>query len=195
MQDISLQRVPADFISMFMSALELCLELKDKKEQFMKLLKMIKENKYLSSRYDHIHLVGEERPKSPIKGSFKRALGQGASTLYEFKTKHCRITDCHLGSSSECGFILRRFDRSKVELSQDTRDYDRSSVHIHGDVRVENIFWYARWTGETSDGDRWKVTLPLKNWIWLKGVVRPENWELGEQCVDYNISDFLVANC
>ena len=153
----------------------------------MKLLEKIRKSEILTSAYEYIHLVGEEITQTNVAKSFKNALGLNSATSHVFKLKVPGAPDCN--KPTECGFIFR--GHSLLRYSD---EYVRAGVHLHDEVRGENILWYRVATGSMRDGTTVRLPVRWKQWWsdWLCECLSG-GWEKEELYVDYMVSDRLAA--
>ena len=165
----------------------------------MKLLTMIRNSEHLSSNYHTIQLVGENTAQSQVTSvvkSVKNVLGLRKPHKYVFRIKHPGnplTYDCT--RKGDCGFILTEgLVVGGHILSEDAKDYTKNQVHLHDLISSENMNWYRIMTGTTGAGEEVRVPVRWKQWWsdWLCECFSA-NWEKEEQCVDYVISDLLLA--
>ena len=191
------QKVSTSYIDLLISALDFSKN--DRKAQFMKLLTMIRNSEHLSSNYHTIQLVGENTAQSQgtsVVKSVKNVLGLRKPHKYVFRIKHPGnplTNDCT--RKVDCGFILTEgLVVGGHILSEEAKDYTKNQVHLHDLISSENMNWYRIMTGTTGAGEKVRVPVRWKQWWsdWLCECFSA-NWEKEEQCVDYVISDLLVA--
>ena len=204
-QSKDLKRVSIQYIDMLITALEFSTE--EQKHQLIDLLDKIRNSETLTSDYDNIHLLGEKITHSTFSSKLKTVLGmESDSVRYVFKINYPEVTDCK--KEGDCGFVISNpgFE-NKVELSREASDYTNSGVHVHEEFRPEDMYYYSILTGTTAAGDT--VRVPIRGsllgwrWGWLWGWPAWTWWWWSRQgvfdgkepelCVDYNITDYLVA--
>jgi hypothetical protein len=144
--------------------------------------------------------VGEEissQQQSTVTESLKRFIGLKKNEpdrgLYVFKMNHPVNTDCEL--EGHCGFILK-WDgyAGKWNLSREAGDYTGSLVHLHDDIRVENMYWYKMITLTTREGHQVRIPSRWWGWRWLWRWFRGyTDLDCTERFVDHYIGDYLVA--
>ena len=142
-----------------------------------KILQLIRNNEKLSSSYDTICLRGEKKPQDLAVTSLKGVLGLPQTPdRFVFKMKLPGMTCNRRG---ECGFIIET-DGPVYKLSRETSTYTQSGVHIHDELKAENMKWCNFYV---TEGVKWFL-----GFIPAVGI-----FDIQAMCVFYNISDHLVA--
>ena len=140
----------------------------------IKILQLIRNNEKLSSSYDTICLKGEKMPQSLVVNFFNNILGLPRTPdRFVFKMKIPGMTCNRRG---ECGFIIET-NGLVFELSRDIYYYTPSGVHIHDELKAENM----KWCNVTT----YKLLLGF--------IPRADIFNIQGMRVFYNISDHLVA--
>ena len=113
--------------------------------------------------------------------------------LYNFK--HPSIPECT--QPGRCGFIVRASKREDIntifELSTNNKDYTDTELHLHDIVSASGMFLYNIYSGNTGPDNKIQVGGGW-GWQWWKDWL-PDvtDWKWEQDCVVYNISDYLVA--
>ena len=111
--------------------------------------------------------------------------------LYHFQ--HPAIRSCN--QEGMCGFMLegslKNDDNHLMRLCTDEEDYKETGIHFHDVVMAGDMQWYSVRYGHTAYDK--EICAPGRfNWEkrWLPFIT---DWKLRNDCVAYDISDFLVA--
>ena len=199
-QNKVLRKVSTLHLDMWLTALERLEESivdNNQQLQFIQLLKKIRNSEKLSSNYDNIRLVGENISRSSVFSSLKDALRQEKLDRYLFRMKHPCVSDCK-EKLGDCGFIVLN---PHHELSREESDYIFSGVHLHDEIRAEDMNWYWISRRISREGAGLRVPVMLKDWwglrwrtIWFNHKEISENdWETNSYYADYNIENHLVT--
>ena len=205
-----LQKVSTQHVDMCIASL-IKFSNHDNKHIFIDLLTKIRKSEKLSSSYDTMRLLGKKIAQATtvsslrdlVACSLKSFLGQeNPDSLYAFKMDHPGVTGCS-EKKSDCGFVITDEKYPKCEISGAARDQTMGGVHMHEEIRAENMNWYWIVRVPTrSEGDF--IRVPLRWWWWWwwgwskwfdpSLEFKFENFDqTTEYCVDYNIRENLVA--
>ena len=205
--DEPLERVSTHYVEAILKTLQF--SARNEKSQLIRLLEMIKENEKLSTKFGKVQLIGQV-----AKGSSPVTLTSPSDSAVKIKTAgrrifkyiHPAVQDC--GKKGDCGFMIK-FDKamSTYDLLKDKFGiiYRNAKIHTHDNFEAGKMSWYVQQHGQTTTGE--VVTLPKrwkwgsKKWWneWFKKEGENSNprhnihWMKHEMCIDYDITDFLVA--
>ncbi|KAL5257803.1 hypothetical protein ACHWQZ_G012664 [Mnemiopsis leidyi] len=197
-----LQKVSDKFIKMMISVVKS--SGRYEKPQLVKLLKMIRDSKKLSSKFQHVQLVGQLAEGSTLAATLMNIMKIKSSELYIFQYKHPEIRDCK--DKGQCGFVIKfNKDTAAYELSEDPVDYQNRDVHTHPVqvFKAEKMSWYEIMHGSRGSGPDQVVVFPRRwRWGWsewgYQWLGRGEggliDWQTGggQFCIDIDIRDSLV---
>ena len=198
-----MQKVSNHYVKMILSVVKFTSFSRGReKSQLIKLLEMIKDSEQLSSKFEIVQIIGELTKGSSLATSLKSLMKIKTSEKYIFKYKHPGLKDCE--KEGECGFMIKfNKEDATYELCKEPSDYQNSNIHTHDVFKAGKMNWYGLEHGESDSGiapvlpKRWRWGMYEWGYKWFRGDDGEYDivWQSSQEqfCVDYDISEFLVA--
>ena len=198
-----LQKVSKTFLGIVMNALNY--SPKVQKVELITILNEITNNDTLSTHHENILIksdkvinvspISGQRLVSTVKHAMKGDKNVPVGSVYKhlFTFRHPSTVECT--EAGKCGFILRGSKQDEdsyiLELSTNSKDYDGTELHLHDVVSASDMYWYAIYSGNTAPDNIVQVAGRWTWWeLWLPDVT---NWVGQQNCVAYDISDYVVT--
>lgn len=198
-----MQKVSQIFLGMVINALNY--SPKVQKVELITILNEITNNDNLSTHHENILIksdkvinvspISGQRLVSTVKHAMKGDTSMPVGTVYKhlFTFRHPSTVECT--EAGKCGFILRGSKQDEesyiVELSTNSIDYKGTSLHLHDVVSGSDMYRYLIYSGNTAPDNIVQVTGQCRWWKkWFPDVT---NWVGKQECVAYDISDYVVT--
>ena len=194
-----LQKVSDNFVKMMISAIKT--SSRNEKPQLIKLLKMIRNNKKLTSKFKHVQLEGQLADGSTLGATLMSMMKIKSSEYYTFKYKHPGIKDCN--AKDDCGFLIKfNKDTAAYELCNNLAELQNKNIHNHEVFQADKMSWYEIMHGSKGSRpdqvvvfpNRWRWGWADWGYNWLGREEGAIDWQTGggQFCIDIDISDQLV---
>jgi uncharacterized protein (UPF0147 family) len=176
-----LQKVSRQYLKIILTALNYSNLVQS--DQAIALLEDIKNNDKLSTHHENF----------VIKLDKGVIVTEGPGYKYLFTFKHPGTRTCS-DVDSKCGFILKGSIQDGYwteTLCTNSEDYTNTGIHLHDIISAHEMYMYGAWSGITPHGNEVRV---VGRWgWWCKWLSYITNWKFKQDCVAYNIMDYLVA--
>ena len=198
-----LQKISRDFLKMNIAALNYSPLYN--RLPLIEILEKIKDNDSLSTCHENVIVKLDKeinvspftgkRVLSTVKNIMKRDKCIPAGTVINelITFKHPSTLECT--QPGRCGFIVQvsKPDKNNViyELSTNSEDYTNTGLHLHDIISASDMYVFGIWSGSTAPDNKVQVGGWLSWWeVWLPDV---SDWDGGQSCVVYNVSDYTVS--